>query len=155
MSDVLEEKNKRYIISDELKILGDKIISDKNMSITPEARIKYVLVYPHINKKTAGRCISARPMVKLFGECDYIIQLSGEFYDKLDDKRKEILMYHELLHVLPIMNQKTGNWDFRIRDHDINDFQIIIDAYGINWINELKTLFSSVYDIDNLDQLGL
>lgn len=156
MSNVLEEKKKRYEVSEDVEKLGDKVIADKNLDLSP-ARIKYVLVYPHINKKTAGRCIMARPMVKLFGECDYIIQFSGDLWDKLDDDRKEILMYHELLHVLPIMNDKTGEWKFSIRDHTIKDFRIIIEKYGMDWFDELKTIFSSVYDIEpkDLDEFNL
>lgn len=154
MNEVLEEKKKRYEVSEDVEKLANKVIADKNLDISP-ARIKYVLVYPHINKKTAGRCIMARPMVKLFGECDYIIQFSGDLWDKLDDDRKEILMYHELLHVLPVMNDRTGEWNFKLRDHDIEDFSIIIKKHGTSWIDEVKTIFSSVYDIDKLDKIGL
>lgn len=147
MSNVLEEKKKKYEVSDEVKSVGEKIITEKSLSVSP-ARIKYVKVYPNINKKTAGRCMLARPMLKLFGDCDYIIQISGELWDALDDKRKDILMWHELLHILPVMNDKTGEWNFKIRDHDITDFYAIIKSEGIDWFSELKDLHASVYDLE-------
>lgn len=150
MSEVLEFKKKRYELSEELKELGDKVIANKNMDLGP-ARIKYVKVYPTIDKKTAGRCMLSNPMTKLFGDCDYIIQMSGNLWDKLDDERKDILMYHELLHVMPIQNAKSGNWDFKIRDHDVKDFYVIIKQYGIDWLSDLKTLFSSVYELESND----
>lgn len=156
MSDVLEFKKKRYEVSDELETLGKDVQALKHMDLNP-AKIKYVKVYPLINKKTAGRCMLANPMMKLFGDCDYVIQMSGDLWDKLDKDRQSILMYHELLHVLPIQNAKSGEWEFKIRDHDVKDFYTIINEHGIDWFNELKTLFSSVYDIEpaKLDGFGL
>ncbi len=154
MSNILEEKKKRYEVSSEVEQVANKVIAEKSLNFN-SARIKYVKVFPSINKKTAGRCIVARPMIKLFGDCDYVIQVSGDFWDKLDDLRKEILMWHELMHVFPVQNQKTGEWDFRIKDHDINDFFVIIKTHGIDWLSDLKTLFSSVYDLDNADDLSL
>jgi len=154
MSDVLEVKKKRYEVSDEVKAVADEVMVTKNMDLKP-ATIKYVLVFPGINKKTAARCMLSNPMLKLFGECDYIIQVSGDLWNKLDDDRKKILMYHELLHVFPVQNAKSGNWDFHIRSHDVEDFFVILKNHGVDWISDLRTLFSSVYDIDDLDTLSL
>jgi len=154
MSEVLEFKKKRYEIADDVETVANKVFKTKNMDLQP-ATIKYIKVYPGINKKTAARCMLSNPMMKLFGECDYVIQVSGDLWDKLDEDRKEILMWHELLHVLPIQNSKTGEWDFKVRDHDIKDFHVIINSEGINWFSELKTLFSSVYDLDQVDELNL
>jgi len=156
MSDSVEVKKKIYEISDDLEKLAKEVIVAKGMALDP-ARVKYVKVYPLINNKTAGRCMLSNPMMKLFGECDYVIQMSGELWDKLDEDRQKILMYHELLHVMPIQNQKTGDWDFKIRDHDVKDFYTIIKEHGIDWFSNLKTMFSSVYDIDpeKLDGFGL
>ena len=154
MSDVLQYKKKRYEVSDELGSLAAEVVSVKRLDFTP-AKIKYVKVYPLINKRTVGRCMLARPMIKLFGECDYIIQMSGDLWDKLDDDRKKILMWHELKHVLPVQNSKTGEWDFKLRDHDVQDFMEIINEHGVSWLTDLKTLFSSVYDLDKVDSLTL
>ena len=153
MSDVLELKNKKYVVSQDLEDLAKKVIADKHLDID-QAKIKYVLVYPAISKKLAGRCVLSNPMLKLFGECDYIIQMSGDLWDKLDDARKEILMWHELMHVLPVQNTKTGNLDFKLRDHDVKDFIVIIKQYGIDWLSEVKALFASVYNLEPKDLDG-
>ena len=156
MSDSVEVKKKVYELSDDLEVLAKQVIVDKAMALDP-AKIKYVKVYPYINRKTAGRCMIANPMTKLFGECDYVVQMSGELWDKLDEDRQKILMWHELMHVFPVQNQKTGDWDFKIRDHDVKDFYTIIKEHGVDWFHNLKTMFSSVYDIDpaKLDGFGL
>ena len=148
MSDKVDVGKKTYEVSPTVETLSKKVIADKNMELEP-AVIKYVKVYPYISKKVAGRCILSYPMIKLFGECDYIIQVSGQLWDELDEERKEILMYHELLHVKPVHNEKNGEWRFTLRDHDIQDFYVIIKQHGIDWFNELKTLNASVYGIED------
>ena len=153
MSDKLDFHKKQYVVSPELDKLAQDVIANKSLLVSP-ARVKYVLVYPHINKKTAGRCILANTMVKLFGDCDYIIQMSGDLWDQLDDKRREILMWHELKHVLPIQNEKTGEWNFKLREHDVMEFFDIIKAEGIDWLSELKALHQSVYDLEPKDVDG-
>lgn len=147
MGTSIEIKKKRYEVSDDLEILADDVIKLKNLDIAP-ANVKYVKVYPLINNKTAGRCMLANPMMKLFGDCDYVIQMSGDLWDQLDEDRRKILMWHELLHVMPVQNQKTGEWEYKIRDHDLKDFSIIVNEHGADWISNLKTIFSSVYDIE-------
>jgi hypothetical protein len=78
--------------------------------------------------------------------------MSGELWDKLDDKNRYVLMYHELLHAHPAMNEKSGNWEFKIRDHDIQDFAVIVKKYGIDWVGNVKTLASSVYELEPKDE---
>lgn len=153
MSDILEFKKKRYEISQELETLAQKVILDKHLDLD-NIKIKYILVYPGISKKVAGRCVLSNPMIKLFGDCDYIIQMSGDLWNALDNNRQKILMWHELLHVFPVNNEKTGELDYKLRDHDIKDFNVIIQAEGIGWFNELKTLFLSVYDLEPKDLDG-
>jgi hypothetical protein len=156
MNDTVKIKNKDYVKSQELEVLADKVIHDKNMGIQ-DVVIKYLLVYPHINKQTAGRCSRSNNLLKVYGNCDYVIQMSGNLWDKLDDATQEILMWHELLHVHVVKNEKTGEIDYKIRDHDVKDFYTIIEAHGIDWFGNLKTLFSSVYDIEStkLEKFGL
>ena len=101
MSDKLNVGKKTYEVSSDVETVAKKVVTSKVMELEP-AVIKYVKVYPNITKKVAGRCILAHPMIKLFGDCDYVIQVSGDLWDELDEDRKEILMYHELLHVIPV-----------------------------------------------------
>ena len=149
-------KNKEYVKSRDLEVLADKVIHNKNMDIA-EVEIKYLLVYPHINKQIAGRCSRADNLLKVYGNCDFVIQMSGDLWDKLDEKTQEILMWHELLHVHAAMNEKTGEMVYKIHDHNVKDFYAIIEAHGIDWFGNLKTLFASVYDIEpeKLEGFGL
>lgn len=156
MNDTVKVGKKNYVKSQDLEILADKVIHNKNMGIE-NVSIKYLLVYPQISKTVAGRCHRANDLLKVYGDCDYVIQMSGDLWDNIDDDTKAILMWHELLHVHAVMNEKTGEWNYGLRDHDVKDFYTIIQTHGIDWFGNLKTMFSSVYDIDptKLDKFTL
>lgn len=146
-------KKKRYVVSEELEDIANEVIKLKNMDYP--ANIKYLLVYPYINKTTAGRCIKTSNETKLLGNCDYIIEMSGDLWDKLDDDRRKILMWHELLHIHIIQNDKTGEWDLKLRKHDLEEFTTIVKLHGVDWLDEIKTLFLSVYDLDSVENFSL
>lgn len=138
--------NKEYQIDDTMQ----KLASDLNTKHSLELhgiKIGYMKVYPHISKTVAGRCTKTSAKTKFFSDFDYIIEMSGELWDSLDDATKEILMYHELLHIL-VEYDKNGDPKFKLRDHDVKDFQSIISKYGIDWLTNLKTMNASVYDLD-------
>ena len=46
----------------------------------------------------------------------------------MTEKQMEILIYHELLH---IKIDEDGNHS--VRPHDLEDFRVIIDEYGVDW----------------------
>lgn len=140
---------KTYQLQDDLHILADKVIAKRGLNIEP-AKIQYMLVYPHISKTTGGRCIKNKPENVFLTGYHYIVEFSGDLWDKLADETQEILMWHELEHVEPKM-KKNGDWVYNIRSHNVQDFANIIAECGVNWIDNLKTQISSVYDLDPKD----
>jgi hypothetical protein len=140
---------KTYEVSAEVRQVAEKIIGKFNPNGLKDspAQIEYLIIYPNINKTTVARCIKARPEFKFLTGFHYVIEVSGEIWDKLGDDIKEILTYHELLHANPVMNEKRGEWDYRLRDHDVKDFYTIIKQNGIDWFTSLKTQVSSIYDL--------
>lgn len=143
---VKKSNNKEFETSDELKTLAEKVISEQKLDVSP-ANIEYLLVYPNISNTVAGRCIKSGKELKFFSGSDYLIEMSGELWDILDDSVKYILMQHELMHIMPIMNDKTGDWKFELRKHDLEDFSILFKNYGIDWISKIKLSISSLYDL--------
>lgn len=119
----------------------------QKQSLEFPAEICVLCVYPDISKTVAGRCIKASNQLKFFSEFDYIIQLSGSLWDVLTDEQKYLLLYHELLHI-QIDFDKDGNTKFLLKDHDVKDFRSIITKYGIDWIQNISTINSSIYDTD-------
>jgi len=147
MSDSLIIKKKEYIESDDLKILAEEIMEKEQLNISPPAKLKFLKVYPDITKTKVGVCIRASNELRLFSGAHYVIEMSGVLWDSLDDNTKYVLMYHELLHPMPVMNEQSDEWDFKIRKHDVQDFHHIISKYGVEWFTNLKTLASSVYNL--------
>lgn len=137
---------KEFIVDDELRELAERIVKDEVMEISP-AEVEYLLVYPNISKTVAGRCIRASKELKFFSGKDYLIEISGELWDALDDSVKYVLVQHEMMHILPHMDEKTGEWKFELRQHDIEDFSKIIKKHGIDWISKVKLSISSIYDL--------
>lgn len=137
---------KTFEKSSELREIADKVITKEGMNLSP-AKIEYLLVYPYISKTVAGKCIKANSELKYFSDNDYLIEISGELFDALDEDSRYVLMYHELMHVLPIMDDQTGDWKYTIRQHDLQDFSRLINKYGVDWINRIKLSVSSLYDL--------
>jgi len=139
-------EKKEFFVSDEVKELSDRIVKDEVLEITP-AEVEYLLVYPNISKVVAGRCIKASRELKFFSGKDYLIEISGELWDVLDESVRYVLVQHELMHIMPVMNEKTGEWKFELRQHDIEDFSKIIKKHGVDWISKVKLSISSLYDL--------
>lgn len=146
MSKVKSNVKQQFEVSDELKQLAERVIKEQGMDVSP-AKVEYLLVYPNISKTVAGRCVKAGKELRFFSGYDYLIEISGELYDALDDSVRYILMQHELMHIMPIMNDKTGEWKFELRRHDIEDFSNIIKKHGVDWISKVKLSISSIYDL--------
>jgi hypothetical protein len=137
---------KTFEVSNELRELAEKVILEQKLDISP-SKLEYLLVFPNISKTVAGRCIKTGKELKYYSEKDYLIEMSGDLWNNLDDSVKYILMQHELMHVLPVMNEKSGKWVFKLRDHNVQDFSSIIRTHGIDWISKVKLCISSLHDL--------
>jgi hypothetical protein len=142
---------KTFIEDEDLEALGNSIITDNGINVGG-ATIKYLLVHPHISKTCVARCIKPSNELKHFGNFDYLIEFSDDIYQAMTDELKAIVMYHELKHILLKPNKKTGDLEFAIADHDVKDFASIINKHGIDWFTNLKTIASSVHDLENCEQ---
>lgn len=138
---------KKFIEDESLVILANKVINANKLDYLNQVRIKYVLIDMYISKTCVGKCIRASKELKHFGNLDYIIEFSKDVWDKITDETKEIVMLHELLHILLKMN-KSGDVDTKIFDYDIKDFSTIIKKYGVDWFKEFKIAVSSIRDLE-------
>lgn len=150
--------NKNYILDDDLKLLGEKVIKDETsymaFSNSDSIKIAYMFVYPNVSEVVAGRCIKSNKELKFFSDYDYLIQMSGDLWDILEEEEKYILMFHELLHI-SVTYDKKGNKIRKIRDHNLKDFKVIVEKYGINWINKITTEIQSIYDLDETPDIKI
>lgn len=140
--------SKQYEDADDVREIAERLIEEKNMGLDM-CEIRYVKVYPKISNTTAGQCrIATHREHHLSGGADYIIEMSGDLWDALDAERRKILTLHELLHVYPVYNDKRGEWNFKLRSHDVEDFYSIIDEFGADWFVSIRDINASVHDLD-------
>lgn len=138
---------KQLMESPEVEAMAKKVIEQHKLEFGP-AEIGYFLVYPHISKQKAAKCIKASREVKYYSGNDYLIELSGELWDMLDNDTKEMVLYHELLHVDPSFKSKTQEWKMNLRRPDFSDFYSINDKFGNTWYKTVQATASSLYDLD-------
>ncbi len=139
--------DKQLMESPEVDAIAKKVVEKHKMEFGP-AEIGYFLVYPNISKQKAAKCMKASREVKYYSGNDYLIEISGELWDMLDNQTKEMLLYHELLHVDPNFKSKTQEWKMNIRKPDFSDFYTINDKYGNEWYKTIQATVSSLYDLD-------
>lgn len=141
------KSDKQLMESPEVETMAEKVIKDHKMEFGP-AEIGYFLVYPNLSKQRAAKCVKANREVKYYSGNDYLIEISGELWDMLDNDSKEMLLYHELLQVDPTFKTKTQEWVMKIRKPDFSDFYEINDKYGNEWYKTIQATASSLYDLD-------
>jgi predicted metallopeptidase len=139
--------DKQLMESPEIEAIAAKVIKDNKLEFGP-AEIGYFLVYPHISKQKAAKCMKATREVKYYSGNDYLIEVSGELWDMLDSNTKEMMIYHELLHIDPTFKSKTQEWKMNLRKPDFSDFYSINDKFGNEWYKTIQATASSLYDLD-------
>jgi len=139
--------DKQLMESPEVEAIAKKVVEQHKMEFGP-AEIGYFLVYPNISRQKAAKCMKASREVKYYSGNDYLIEISGELWDMLDNQTKEMLLYHELLHVDPNFKSKTQEWKMNLRKPDFSDFYTINDKYGNEWYKTIQATVSSLYDLD-------
>ena len=139
--------DKQLMESPEVEAIAKKVVEQHKMEFGP-AEIGYFLVYPNISRQKAAKCMKASREVKYYSGNDYLIEISGELWDMLDNQTKEMLLYHELLHVDPDFKSKTQEWKMNLRKPDFSDFYTINDKYGNEWYKTIQATVSSLYDLD-------
>lgn len=140
-------RDKQLMESPEIEAIAKKVIEAYKLEFGP-AEIGYFLVYPHISKQKAAKCMKATREVKYYSGNDYLIEVSGELWDMLDSKTKEMMLYHELLHLDPTFKSKTQEWKMNLRKPDFADFYSINDKFGNEWYKTIQATASSLYDLD-------
>lgn len=81
-----------------------------------------------VDKLVFADCRKVPDIYRAFIPYDFIICVYEPNAMLLDDKQKEILMYHELLHV---GLEPSGK--LYVVPHDVEEFDAIIDKHGLHW----------------------
>jgi len=65
----------------------------------------------------------------------------------LDQKTREMVLFHQLMHVDPVYKAKNQEWKMKIRKPDFSDFYEINDKYGNDWYKTVQSTVSALYDL--------
>ena len=141
---------KTFNEDEDLIVLANKVIAEHNLAYMNSVKCRYLLVEPNISKTCAGKCIRASNELKHFGQADYLIEFSQDIWGSIDDQTREILMYHELQHIL--VKLAKGKETFAILDHDVKDFSSIIKKYGVDWFQQFKDIVAATYELEGSDK---
>ena len=147
ISEEIISTDKQLMESSELETIAKKIIKNNKLDFGP-SEIGYFLIYPNISKQRVAKCMKATREVKYYSGNDYLIEVSGELWDMLDSKTKEMMIYHQLLHLDPTFKSKTQEWKMNVRKPDFADFYAINDKFGNEWYKTIQATASSLYDLD-------
>jgi hypothetical protein len=130
--------------SDEIRILSEEIIKKEFIDIYP-AKVAYLLVTPNISKIVPIKIIKSSPELKHFSDYNYLIEVSADLWTALSDDLRYILLHDQLLRILTLMNEKTGDYTYKLRQPDYIAFKKIIDLYGTDWKSKVKLFMSSIH----------
>ena len=86
-------------------------------------------------KLVLGECEKINPKYKWAIPADFTITVFEPNVIGLSEDQIRILLLHELLHV-KIELDDNGEEKYSINPHDIEDFRLIIDRYGLDWIEQ-------------------
>ena len=140
-------EGKQYLEAPELQKVAQQVMNNKNIEIKP-AQVGYMLVYPNISTLTASKTVKASALVTHYSGNNFIVMISGELWDMLDQETRETLVWHQLLHIDARYNEKSREWKYSLRKHDYSDFYEILKSEGARWYQVVQSVMSSLYDLD-------
>ncbi len=120
-------------VAPDLQELGETIINRFPQFIfIKEFNIKIGYVRAYENKSAKGRAVFAdcrkiTSSYQAYLPYDFLITFYDPCVAILTTNQKKLVMYHELRHIE--MTQKG----FGVRPHDIEDFEEILQSFGLKW----------------------
>ena len=134
ISEEYTEIGQRLIDTDPaLEYIRDSQVSIKYLSSEHEKVEK--------GRTVCGQCEKIPVKYKWAIPCDFTITIFEPNVERFTEEQKEILILHELLHIGIDID---GNEEiYRINSHDIEEFKLIIDRYGMEWNDTIREIEKS------------
>jgi len=149
--DTISTSDKQFLEAPELKDLATEVIDDKGIELGPAA-VCYMLVYPNVSKKRAAKVKKCGKELKYFSGYDYLIQISGDLWDMLDDDTRYKLMWHQLLNLHPVYKAKSQEWVMKKKNPTYTDFYQINKSEGSEWHKVVQSTMGALEDLDPVNE---
>ena len=132
----LDMDTEYYTKSEKYKEIAEKVISEHDdLAWIPRcvniAYVSSIKTKTHHGGNVYGECKKVEEVYKAFIPYDFIIIIYDLIVHGMTDEQMELLLYHELLHVG--INEKDGGVEYKVNPHDIEDFRVILEQYGLDW----------------------
>ncbi|MBQ3429182.1 MAG: hypothetical protein IJH28_05350 [Mogibacterium sp.] len=120
---------------------ADLIRTDSVLKYIADSEVSIVYLSSEQEKKASGKlvfgqCEKVPDKYKWAVQCDFTITVFEPNVERFTDKQIRILLLHELLH---IGIELDGNEEvYSIVPHDVEDFRLILDRYGMDWNEQDK-----------------
>ena len=138
-------------ISEEYAEIGARVIK-REKSLEYIRNSKATIVYltsevgkTHDGKKVCAQCEKVPDKYRWSIPADFTITVFLPNVEGFTEDQKEILMFHELLHVGILVNPDESE-SYSTRPHDYEDFKEIIDRFGTEW-NIVKDYMDAKLDL--------
>lgn len=133
-----EEETSKYELAPEVEKIAQGLIGQYHGHLV-EAKILYLFrtgLWSSQNRETWGKASKVAGVNHYLLGFDFIITISRDVWDRLDDGQRKALVDHQLEHCNKDTDSK-GNPKFNIVGHDIEDFVSIIGRHGF-WTPDLR-----------------
>lgn len=124
-------------INDGYALIAQELIdTEECLEYIRESNATIVYLSSDLEKKSKGKlvcgeCEKIPEKYKWAVPCDFTITIYEPNVERFTDEQMRILIFHELLHVAIT---KDGNKEsYSVNPHDIEDFNEIIDRFGLDW----------------------
>ena len=135
---------KEYIDALSVKEIADKLLVECScFKHLREIPIAYVFK-PKASKKggrvVLGKAIRQNDLQQHLSGYWFVMEIPEDEWKNSNDKEREAIVCHELCHMDTVEKEdKDGNIFLvpTLKDHDIQEFEYVIQRYGVNWQQRL------------------
>jgi len=117
-------------------LFDDGLKRSQNYDTLHGAKFELITVSPVINRRTVARVRTSSALLKLFNQCDFLIEMSEDYYNLFSDELKTVVFEHECCHCIGI-EKNDESISYRTVDHNLKDFFSVVDKYGTKYLSEM------------------
>ena len=130
-------KEVRELNDEYTRIGGNLIATMPELQYIKDSRVKIAFLESNYDKRSNckavfGECEKIADKNKWALKADFTITVYAPNVEGFSEKQLTILLFHELLHV-GIDYRSNGEEVYSIIPHDVEDFKVIIEKYGVDW----------------------
>lgn len=124
-------------VNEEYAIVAAELIENEPALIDiKNSNVSIIYLSSEHEKKTKtsivyGQCEKVQDKNKWAIPADFTITVFEPNCKEFTPEQIKILLFHELLHINIVF--KDGAEVYSINDHDLNDFKVIVEKYGVDW----------------------